>query len=361
MAETILKGSVLVLILFDVCEEIRLEELRQIPGAGTLAPILKTGAPELIRFARPPVVESLGASGHSVGEPEKGQVKYYDYGVVSVIFQLPFAGEWERLIELASQWIWESEFERQASAIARQKVERVQSALIKPYKDWLTEDYLVFQIREVSGRPSGTEVLSLYGTQIAQLVRGETLRLSEWERNEILKSSISYYANDLAVIGWNSAFVYDTEAGAQTTTELLEYANSQLLEFRHYDDLLTGELNGVYRSLEKGTGTLARWRLAREATHLQTVLLEVTELTERADNAIKFLRDMFSARFYRLAETQVGVPDYRNLVNQKLKTAEELYRFMVDQFHQGWAFVLELVVVVILMIELVYMFRGKVF
>lgn len=52
--------------------------------------------------------------------------------------------------------------------------------------------------------------------------------------------------------------------------------------------------------------------------------------------------------------------DYKNLVNQKLRTAEGLYRFMVDQFHQGRAFVLEAAVVVILVIELVYLFYGQV-
>ena len=36
-AEPALHGSVLVLIQFDVCEEIRLDELRQIFGARTLA------------------------------------------------------------------------------------------------------------------------------------------------------------------------------------------------------------------------------------------------------------------------------------------------------------------------------------
>ena len=56
---------------------------------------------------------------------------------------------------------------------------------------------------------------------------------------EILQSRISYYPNDLAVIGWNAAFIYDSEAGAETAIQLLQYANSQLLEFRHYDDLLT--------------------------------------------------------------------------------------------------------------------------
>jgi uncharacterized Rmd1/YagE family protein len=88
-------------------------------------------------------------------------------------------------------------------------------------------------------------------------------------------------------------------------------------------------------------------------------LLDVSELTEHADNAIKFLSDMFSARLYKLAALKIGVPDYKDLVKQKLDTAEELYRFMVDQFNQSRAFVLELMVVVILVIELVMLFRGK--
>jgi len=68
---------------------------------------------------------------------------------------------------------------------------------------------------------------------------------------------------------------------------------------------------------------------------------------------------MFSARLYRMAAGKVGVEDYKNLVKQKLDTAENLYRFMVDQFHQGRAFVLELLVVIILIIEIVFLFRGK--
>jgi len=100
-------------------------------------------------------------------------------------------------------------------------------------------------------------------------------------------------------------------------------------------------------------------RTAKAASKLHTVLLDVSELTERADNAIKFLSDMFSARLYKLAALKVGVPDYKDLVQQKLQTAEELYRFMVDEFNQSRAFVLELMVVIILIIELVYFFRGK--
>ena len=68
---------------------------------------------------------------------------------------------------------------------------------------------------------------------------------------------------------------------------------------------------------------------------------------------------MFYARTYRLAAARIGVSDYRNLVTEKLSTARDLYETMVNEFHQGRAFFLEVMVVVILMIEIVFLFRGK--
>jgi hypothetical protein len=355
-----LRGSVLVLIQFDVCEEIRLDQLRQTFGARTVEhPSFKHPAPGYVRYQRPPVVEPIGPLVLDSGEQLDGQIKYYDYGVLSVVFELPFSGDWDTLVRMGSRWVWDVDFEKHATRIVRQKLERAAPALVKPYPEWLSEDYFIFHVREIAGSPSPADLCTSQGGRIAQIVRGETGQLSEGERNEILQSRISYYPNDLAVIGWNAAFLYDSEAGAETAIQLLEYANSQLLEFRHYDELLTRELGIVYAALDKGTGMLARWRLARAATKLHTVLLDVNELTERADNAIKFLSDMFSARLYKLAAAKVGVPDYKDLVNQKLHTAEDLYRFMVDQFNQSRAFVLELMVVIILVIELVFLFGGK--
>jgi hypothetical protein len=246
-----------------------------------------------------------------------------------------------------------------AEQIAKERVARARSTLVKPYETWLNEDYFIFFMREIGGNPSAPQLLNSCGQQISQVVRGENLVLSDDERREVLQSAMSYYPNDLAVLGWNAAFVYDSAAGSETTMQLLEYANSQLLEFRHYDDLLTRELAAVYDSLEKNSNFIRRWRLPREASRLQTVLLDVTELTERADNAIKFLSDMFSARLYRLAANKVGVPDYKSLAREKLRTAEDLYRFLIDEFHQSRTFWLEAMVVLILLIELVYVFHGK--
>src|SRR5437588_6843899 len=357
--ETSLQGSILVLIKFDVAEEIRLDELLKIFGARTAGASFTHPTPGYVQYQRPPVVEPVEALVLETGERLDAQIKYYDYGVLSVVFELPISGDWNDLVRLSGRWVWDTDFASLASRVVKKRLERARPALIKPYDNWLHEDYFIFHVRELAGKPLASEVLKTHGDQIAQIVRGETLPLSEGERQEILQGRISYYPNDLAVIGWNAAFVYDSITGAETAIQLLEYANSQLLEFRHYDELLTRQLEGVYEFLEHGgTGVLTRWKTARQASKLHTVLLEVTELTERVDNAIKFLSDMFSARLYKLAASKVGVPDYKDLVNQKVQTAEQLYRFMVDQFHQSRAFVLELMVVIILIIDLIYLFRG---
>ncbi len=305
--EPAIRGSVLVLIQFDVCEEIRLDKLRQLFGARTLEqPSFKHAAPGYVRYQRPPVLEPIDTLILDSGERLEGQIKYYDYGVLSVVFELPFSGDWDTLVRLGSRWVWDVDFEKHASRIVRQKLERAAPALVKPYSEWLSEDYFIFHVREIAGSPSASELCATQGGRIAQIVRGETAQLSEGERNEILQSRASYYPNDLAVIGWNAAFLYDSEAGAETAIQLLEYANSQLLEFRHYDEFLTNELAVVYAALDEGTGMLDRWRLARAATKLHTILLDVNELTERADNAIKFLSDMFSARLVQISGSQSG-------------------------------------------------------
>ena len=354
-----MKGSVLGVILHDVCDEIRLEQLRDILGARRVEPSFKHATPDYVRFENPPVVERLEAIVLPGGESLIPQIKYYDYGVISVLFELQFEADWEGLIQLAARWVPNPELERQAQQIIRGRLDRIAPALGRLYRDWLSEDYYVFTLSGVPGQPLGSELLAQHGPQIAQILRGELTALARQENDDVIQSSLSYYPNDLVAVGWNAALVYDTPAGAETSVQILEYANSQLLEFRHYDELLTRELAGVYNSLKHRAGFWRRWQMRREASRLNSVTVEVTELVERSDNAIKFVSDMFSARLYRLAAAKVGVPEYKNLVNEKLRTAEGLYRFLVDEFHQSRGFILELMVVIILVIELIYLFRGK--
>ena len=96
-----LTGTIFVLIQFDVCEEIKLARLGEIISARTISqPSMKHPAPGYIRYERPPVVEPIDPVVLESGERLHGEIKYYDYGVLSVVFQLPFTGDWETLVRL---------------------------------------------------------------------------------------------------------------------------------------------------------------------------------------------------------------------------------------------------------------------
>jgi hypothetical protein len=223
----------------------------------------------------------------------------------------------------------------------------------------LSEDYCTVHVLPQPG-VTAAAFLTAHASEIAQIIRGERHPLSPDEQGEILQHRLSYYPNDVVVAGWSAAFVYDTAEGAATAFPLIEYANSQLLEYRHYDTVLTATLERAYDRVQAAAGFLERLRLGRQADQLNGLVIEVRELTERTDTAIKFLSDMFSARLYRLLATRVGVPDYRKLVDDKLQTATDLYHFMVEQRNHRRALVLEGTVVIILIIELFFLLRGEV-
>lgn len=360
-----LQGTFRILLLYDVADSISLERLNlilQVERAGRL-PSFAHPTPEYVRFELPPVIETLDPIELESGVRLEARLKYYDYGVISLGMELPFSCEWDELVKLSGEWFAAPNIERRALEVTRCSLQRVAPALVKPYDSHSTEDYYIIELREAKAQDGQAEtaadLLARHGTEIAQIIRGESRFLSHVERQQILQSSLSYYPTDLLVVGWTAALVYDTAEGAAPTIQLLEYANTQLLEFRHYDNLLTRVLDKVYRSLERHSGLLARWRMAREAERLNMIRLDVMELTERTDNAIKFLSDMFYARLYCMAAAKVGVPDYRRLVDEKLRTAGELYQFMVDQFEHARAFVLELSIVIILIIDLIFLFKGK--
>jgi len=351
------RGSILVMMLYDVCEEIDLAVLQKQISGDRQASVFKHATPEYVRFERPPIIEPVGSAVLPSGEQFSGTIRFYDFGVISVLLRTPFTGTWQEVQQLGSRLIGSNEVDRLVLTLVQDKVGALRSALRKPYERWLSEDYYVFQL--LASEMSANELLQQSGPQIARIVNGETGVLSKPEQRETLSQALSYYATDLLVAGWNAAFIYDTEAGAETSVRLLEYANSQLLEFRHYDEVLNRELQFAYRFLERKRGALSAWRMRAAAARLRTLSLEVVQLAERTTNALKFVGDMFSARLYKMSAAEIGVNEYHALVHEKLRAADELYSFMIEQFHQARGFLLEIVVVIILMIELYFAFRGR--
>jgi hypothetical protein len=361
-----LQGNLWMIFSYDVSESIHLDKLRLLLGEriSPQAPRFVHPMPSYVRFERPPVAETL--SSLQLGECEAeahARCQYYDYGVLSLQLQIPFSCDWHGLRERMLCWTNSADIEKQALDLARGAVSRSADALLRPNPNWLSESYFVIELGRLAGAAGentpASDVLEAHRREIAQLVRGESELLSDDECQETLQGRLSYHQTDLLVVGWAGALLYDSPAGAQATLQLLEFANTQLLEFRYYDNLLSELLSSVYDLLDRKRSLLSRWRVSREAERLNKVRLDVMELTERIDNSIKFLSDTYYARLYRLAAARVGVADYRDLVEAKLKTISELYGFMVADFNETRMFVLELLVVVLILAEGLSLFRWK--
>ncbi len=176
-----------------------------------------------------------------------------------------------------------SRTEESAGGFVRANVTDLQSALEKPNSRWLNEDYYIVHLREARDRDgkvmSGAQLPAERCGEIALLVRGEVQPLGDQERAQALRACLSYYPNDLVVIGWSAAFVYHTPTDAAPAVQLLEYANTQLLEFRFYDEALTNVLRQVYRSMERRATVWSRWGMARGAVRLNALRRDMMELT----------------------------------------------------------------------------------
>ena len=354
-------GQITALYLFDVAESINLTRLAELlPVAAERAKLAAKASPSYVEYQVPPVQMDGDAIGFATRDDFRVRIKVFDYGVVSCAFTRPFAGDWPELLRVAFGLANEQSLETSATAACAALVDRLAPALEQRRARFLSEDYFVFAVSEIEGAPDAETLIAEAGATIAQLLRAEIEPLSPQQRDEVLSQRLSYYARDLVVPTWSSALVYDTEAGIHAAVEILEYANSQLLQFRYYDELLDGRLASIYKEIET-TETYRRWwprRYTRAARRVHALFIDVNELTDRTENALKLVGDVYAARLLALAHSRLAVTAWRDSVRDKLKTLDEIYRFAVDQTAMERGEVLEAAIVAILVFELILFFLG---
>jgi hypothetical protein len=313
-----------------------------------------------VQYDKPPLSFEGDVIGASEIDGFRVRFRAYDYGVISIALSRQFAGSWQDLVALSPTLIESADLEQSAEQLCGRITERVRPALAGYRKKFLSEDYLVFAIHKLEQAVPADELIAAHGDDIALVLRGERQALSTQEKKKILRHRISYMADDLVVPTWNAALVYDTPAGADATLEILEFANSQLLEFRYYDELLDDQLGVIYSRLQH-----PRWyeqwvgsRYTRAARHVHSLFIDVNELTDQTENALKFIGDIYAARLFSLVGDRLGLEPWKAKVQEKLKTLDDIYRFAVEQSSISRGQFLELAVVLILVLELVLVFAG---
>ena len=363
----VLRGCIRIFLFYDVGEAFALDRLRALVGPGgspAQSGDFPRRTPEYVRFENPPIVEPSEPLTLRTGEKLLCSIKYYEYAIVEVQLEVPCKGSWDDLLAQAARWMDAPDLDVEARAVVSRHLQKTSAAIIRPRAEWFQESYLVVDLqpmKNAQGMPLRADaILSANGERIGQLLRGELAPLSRGSNERLLQGSLSYYETDLLVIGFNAALVYDRPEESARTIQILEYARMQLLEFRYYDNFMTRVLADVYNDLDKKHNVLlSRWSLPRQANRLITIRLDVMDLTERIDNAIKFVSDSFYALAYRTAANRAGVPEYRDLVEKKLDTARELYDFMMAQFNETRLFLLEAAITILCLLDVLLLLRGR--
>jgi hypothetical protein len=358
---SIRSGHVTAFFMYDVADAIHFPTVQSLMThtvAARLAP--RPPTPAYVQYKQPP----LSIDGEAVGVSEidgfRVRFKIFDYGVVSVALTRSLPPTWPELVAHGLRWNDNPQLLSGAEASCRTLVARLAPAMTAPRERLVTEDYLVFTLTDLDDAQTAEALLAAHGSEIAQLLRGEREPLSPQERDEVLRQRMSYLVNDLVVPTWSAALIYDTEAGAQAAIEILEFANSQLLEFRYYDELLDAELARIYPQLQ-ATGWSHNWvgrRYAQAARQVHSLFIDVNELTDKTENALKIAGDVYAARLFGLAAARLGLDHWKQNVREKLKTLDDIYRFAVEQTSMARGEFLEITIVAILTFELVLFFMG---
>jgi hypothetical protein len=348
-------GHVTAFFLFDVSDAIDLQRLgSQIDASVAARLATKPATPTYLQYQQPPL--TLDGAVIGAGEVNGCRVRFkaFDYGVISVALTQALPDTWDQLMTVGPQWQDNPRLSEEAERLCGNLVTRIGVAVSGRHEPALTEDYVVFTILADQAGPAD-QLLNAHGMEIARLLRGERESLSFQERDEVLRHRISYYPTDAVIPTWSSALVYDTESGAPGVLEILEFVNSQLLEFRYYDQLLDAELTRTYAALQMDSWrpTLLSRRYSRAARHIHSLFIDVNELTDRAENALKIAGDVYAARVFGLAAARLGLDQWKANVRDKLKTVDDIYRFAVEQAAIARGEFLELTVVILILLEIV--------
>jgi hypothetical protein len=191
---------------------------------------------------------------------------------------------------------------------------------------------------------------------LARLLLGEQdpAPLNPRESSDVTQHSFSYKENDLAVVDWNSAFVYEP-SGSEDIPDILEICNAQLLELRYYDDLLDGHIRQIYDQVRQKRPdwlSLLRSPYRLLARRVWATLLEVSEFSERVENSLKIIGDFYLAKIYEAAVRRLRIPVWQSNVTRKQQMLAQVYQLLKGEVDTARSLTLEVTIVILIVGEI---------
>ncbi|XXF78046.1 hypothetical protein P2318_34115 [Myxococcaceae bacterium GXIMD 01537] len=353
------KAYVLCYRTFDIAEEINLESARRVLTQDTRRLKLSRENSQYIELPNPPVAWQLGRRALALRQGPvtvDATVRLFDHGAASIILRVPVESgtSLEELTALADELYDSAALE----ALAGELIEGVRKTIAPSVQDphlWeQNESYTVIFAESIQGKPSAEELLAR--ADLARLLLGESsaAALSAREAEAVTQHRFSYTADDLVVIDWNSAFVYEP-SGSQDIPDLLEIANAQLLEFRYYDARLDAHIARIHDQVQarkRGWTSLFRSPYRALAHETLGTLVDLNEFIERVENSLKIIGDFYLAKVYEAAVRRMRIPSWQESVTRKQQLLAQTYALLKGEVDTDRSLTLETTIVLLIVLEI---------
>jgi len=365
MSEVIVRrGKILVYRFYEIGSEVDLKKASLVMQQKQNTTRFRLDRPNksAMVIAEEPLTVHLGAIELNLMEQKVSaelDVRVWSYGGISLCFQIPLSEKtsWDELVRCAA-WL---ERDEQLDKIAWDKSRDIQKEIaptIPVLNDWTThEDYVVYFLQEVDGIPDGA--LQIFDkVDVAALILAEPKeKLAEQVRRAVRESVMQYSCNDMAVIDWNTALVIEP-SGSMDVPMVIEFANSQLLEMRYYDDLLDDKLDRLYKSVAGHKPSIFSNAYSRLGEEAGQIYLEIAEVVENVENSLKVVGDFYLATVFRAASTRFRFKDWQTSINEKLSNLAEVSKLLHSQVSESRSHWLEIIIIALITVELIPFVKG---
>lgn len=348
--------------LYDVAEEINLDRVEDI-----LAHTRATSRVRLSRFpcrsidfSNPPVEVELDRIPVKLGTASLSGAfsgKVYDLGVIALILkiELPEA-DYDAIKQIAIFLETSGEEKCDVNDKNDKNIEdlflaQLQSvgeilgpALIQPNQQFFVEDYKLFYFTQWQSDWDAVPILL-----------GDPGPFSAQLREDVLRYTLSYSPQDITMITWDSAIVYDP-TGNRDLPDLLEFAICQLLELRHYDHRLNQEMTKMYDEIEEAQRITQYRRFGqyrRIMKQMMELVMDINEVTERIQNSLKVTGDVYYARVYRAALDAFRSKVWMESLERKITLIQQNYSLLHNEIVNERGALLEIAIILLIALEIV--------
>jgi len=362
-----MRGQVIYIYAYDIANEINLakaQELLKEPVKYLEALSDKT-IPRDFPFYKPLLCQKppLMIASENSNLKIYPEVKIFSFGALSISLAIDFeAAAISQLLPYHSLKLGSHKtIDHVADEICDEIRRAILPALFKETEKVSSpEAYTIFCLQDI-GHPGGLVDgwLSGHHREIAGLLTEESRFefLSEDEIQETVRYHYSYSSRDLLVVDWNSSLIVDSDGKPNEVLYILEVANLQLTELRHYDRFLEKFLDEAYDDIEAYSRNALRMRTPnRILRKLKEIKIDLTKMSEELTNITKFFGDWHLARLYMGCKERFHLKEWEDSVEGMLKTLDNLYHLVLSDINNRRLILLEAAIVLLFVVDIILLF-----